>query len=314
MTSPSTPAPFVRALAPLIQREWLQHRFGWALMALVPLGLALVVSAVGRVEFGESGVPPMPDRLPLLLAVIPVLAGTALMLVIALVTAFIAMAGLARRDHADRSVEFWLSLPVPHAAALGVPIAVHALLMPAVAMCLGWLGGQLIGVLLVGRVAGLAALAEVPWGPASAATLAILLRLLAGLPLAVLWVLPIVLLLVLLNAWFKRWGWVVLIVGTGLVALLGQLTSGQRWLLEVAGEWALRAGLSLMGAGGGRLTFSKGSEDLATLLELPAMALRDFGAALAALASPLFVGALAFSALCFVLLVRWRQQSAGHAD
>jgi hypothetical protein len=297
-----------------MQREWLQHRFGWALMALIPLGLALVFSAVGQVEFGEGDVPPMPERLPLLLAVIPVLGGTVLMLVIALVTAFIATAGLARRDHADRSVDFWLSLPVPHAAALGVPMAVHALLMPAAAMALGWLGGQLIGLLLVGRVIGFSALAEVPWGPATVATLSMLGRLIAGLPLALLWVLPIVLLLVLLNAWFKRWGWVVLIVGTGLVTLLEQLTFGRRWLLDIGNQLLQRAGLSLMGAGGGQVAFTKNSDDMRTLLELPAMALKDFGAALAALASPLFVGALALSALCFVLLVRWRQQSAGRAD
>lgn len=312
----STPlaSPFARTLVPLMQREWLQHRFGWALMALIPLGLALLVSAVGHVEFGDGDTPPMPERLPLLLAVIPVVAGTALMLVIALVTAFIAMAGLARRDHADRSVEFWLSLPVPHAAALGVPMAVHALVMPVAAMCLGWLGGQLIGVLLVGRVVGLSALADVPWGPATAATLAMLLRFIAGLPMALLWAAPIVLTLVLLGAWFKRWGWVVLIVGTGLLTLLGQLTTGQRWLLEIGGELLRRAGLSLMGAGGAQLTIGKGGEGIEALLSLPAMAAKDFGAALAALASPLFVAALAFSAACFWLLLRWRQNAAGRVD
>lgn len=313
--STSTPtSPFARTFVPLMQREWLQHRFGWALMALVPLGLALIVSVVGRAEFGEGDMPQMPDRLPLLLAVIPVLAGTGLMLVIALVTAFIALAGLARRDHADRSVEFWLSLPVPHAAALGVPMVVHALLMPLAAMCLGWLGGQLVGVLLVGRVIGLSALAEVPWAAATAATLSMLLRFAAGLPLALLWALPLVLPLMLLNAWFKRWGWAVLVVGMGLLTLIGQLTTGQRWLLEVSGELLRRAGLSLMGAGGTPLGLSKGNEGIEALLGMPAMALNDFGAALAALASAMFLAAMAFSALCFWLLLHWRQTSAGRAD
>ena len=303
-----------RPFLTLMQREWLQHRFAWMLLLLAPLGLALLLALFDQVEF-DSDMAELPAQLPLLLALVPAVAGTALMLAISLFTSFVIVVGLARRDHGDRSFEFWLSLPVPLWAALGVPLVVHLLALPAVAMLLGWLSGQALGVLLVGRVAGLAALADVPWTAGLVATLSLLLRFVAGLPMAVLWVLPIILLLMLMNAWFKRWGFVVAIVGAGLLNLVNQLTTGQRWLFTTAGELLRHAGLSLMGAGGGPgLRLGKGDDGVQAMLRLPGVALHDFGAAVAALASPLFVGGLVFSAACFALLLRWRQTGAGRAD
>jgi ABC-2 type transport system permease protein len=305
--------PYTRALRPLLLREWIQHRFAWALLALIPLGLAALTAAVGHVEFGDEELQ-MPQKLPLLLAVIPAIAGTALMLVIALVTAFVQIVGLARRDHADRSIEYWLSLPVPHAAALGVPLLVHMILMPAAALLVGWLGGQLVGALLVGRVIGLQALADLPWADMLAATSALFLRFAAGLPIAALWAAPLIMLLVLLNAWFKRWGFVVLIVGLGLLSLFEQITIGQRWLLTTAAELLRRAGLSLIGAGGESVVFGKGADDAEALTRLPRLAAMDFAAALQALASPLFVGGLVFSVACFALVLHWRRFGAGRGD
>ena len=55
------------------------------------------------------------------------------------------------------------------------------------------------------------------------------------------------------------------------------------------------------------------SEGLEALRLLPAWALEDFGAALHALATPLFPSALLFAAGCFFLLVQWRQRGAGAA-
>jgi uncharacterized membrane protein YidH (DUF202 family) len=301
-----------RTFFPLMQREWLQHRFGWTLLALIPLGLALLTVGVGQFEF-DDGLAAKPQALPLLLSVIPSVIGQVVMLFIALITGLISISGLARRDHADRSNEFWLSLPVPHAAALAVPVFVHLVVLPAVALLLGWLIGQLMGVLLVGRVAGASALAEVPWVETLAVTTTLALRFLAGLPMALLWALPVVLLIALLNAWFKRWGWVVLAVGLGLLSLFDQLTLGQRWLLDVLGQIFRRAGQSFMGAGGVSISVG-GTDGVGELMELPALALRDFVAAVAAMASPLFLAGLLFSAGCFALLVRWRQNSSGRAD
>ncbi len=303
---------FTRTFLPLMQREWLQYRFGWALLALLPLGLALLTVGVGQFEF-DDGLAAKPQALPVLLSVIPAVIGAVVMLWVALITGFINVSGLARRDHADRSNEFWLSLPVPHSAALGVPLLVHLVLLPSVAMLLGWISGQLMAVLLVGRVAGVSALADVPWTATLAATTTMALRFLGGLPLAVLWALPVVLLIVLLNAWFKRWGWIVLAVGLGLLSLFEQFTLGQRWLLDILGQIFRRAGQSFMGAGGANISID-GGEGVAALLQLPAIAARDFGAAVAALASPLFVAGLLFAAGCFALLMRWRQNNSGRGD
>ncbi|MCW5634125.1 MAG: hypothetical protein KIT17_12390 [Rubrivivax sp.] len=302
-----------RTVATLVQREWLQHRFAWALMAIVPLGLAFLFVSVGRIEFDGADATP-PGQLALMLAAVPAAAGMALLLAIAAIAGLFTVAVLARRDHGDRSVQFWLSLPVPHSAALGVPLVVHMVVVPAAAMLVGWLGGQALGALLVGRIAGLAALAEVPWTVLLPATATMTLRFLAGLPLAVLWVLPLVLLLTLMYAWFRRWGWVILVAGIGLQGLLDELSFGQRWLLSTAGDLLRHAGLALAGASKAGLSFQDGDEAAAVvqaMQALPAMALRDFGAALADLASPLFVGGLLFSAGCFALLLRWRQREAG---
>jgi ABC-2 type transport system permease protein len=42
---------------------------------------------------------------------------------------FIAL-GSPRRDHGDRSIEFWLSLPSGHGESLAAPMLVHLLLVP----------------------------------------------------------------------------------------------------------------------------------------------------------------------------------------
>jgi hypothetical protein len=41
-------------LIPLMRREWLQHRFVWAMLTLVPLGLAVMLLSFGQVEMGDA--------------------------------------------------------------------------------------------------------------------------------------------------------------------------------------------------------------------------------------------------------------------
>ena len=48
-------------------------------------------------------------------------ATTALLLSVMSLASAVILAGVARRDHADRSIEFWLSLPVGHGASLAAP-------------------------------------------------------------------------------------------------------------------------------------------------------------------------------------------------
>jgi hypothetical protein len=296
----------------LLQREWLQHRFGWTLIAGIPLAIALLVVAFGRFESSEM--PPDPDQIRLI-AAFAAIAGTAVgLFAIACVTSIIFMAGLARRDHGDRSVEFWLSLPSGHAPSLAVPLATHLLLVPAAALVVGWLAGQLVCLVLLNRMGGLGEAVRLPWAELLGATLTLVLRFLAGLPLAVLWMLPLVLLLVLMNAWFKRWGWVVLAVAVLALGVLDAFSAGQRWLLDTAARLLQHAAVSLAGAGGTSLGMQAGDDPAAVLGALPALAWRDFLAALGDLASPLFVGALVASALGFWLLVRWRAGGAGLRD
>jgi hypothetical protein len=134
-----------------------------------------------------------------------------------------------------------------------------------------------------------------------------------GLPLALLWVAPIVMLLVLLGAWFRRWGWIVLIVAFGLLNLVQQLAMGERWLAQTTIELLRRAGLSLFGAGGASLRIERDADAVRALAGLPSLALQDFGAALLAVASPLLAGGLVLATGCFVLLVEWRKRGAGVA-
>ncbi len=303
----------MRSLIPLFQREWLQHRLAWALVAGIPLGLALLAAVFAQVHV-DIDRPPPPEQLPLLLSLVPMVAAPMVMLVIALITSGVLLSGVARRDHGDRSIEFWLSLPIAHHRALGVPVLTHALLVPAAALLVGWLGGQVLALVLVFRVTGLEAFAGLPWGKLVVASVVFIARLMAGLPLALLWVLPMLMLVILLGAWFKRWSWVVLLVGVGLLNAFDRLQLGQRWLLESGAEMLQRAGFSLIGAGGKGLSI-RAEEDPSQVLSLmPATALHDFGAALAQLASPLLPIGLLFAAACFALLLRWRQQGAGVGD
>ncbi|MDP1901985.1 MAG: hypothetical protein Q8K96_16255 [Rubrivivax sp.] len=300
-------------LTALMQREWLQHRFGWFLLAAVPLSLSVLLLAFARnaiadSELGAAG------ALPAMLAAASIAGTAAVMFVLAWFSSLIIVSGLARRDHADRSIEFWLSVPVSHSASLGVPLFVHLIIVPAAAIAVGLLGGGVISALLVSRFGGgFGAWLSVPWAQVLPASLAVALRLLAGLPLATLWLAPLVLLVVLLTAWFRRWGWVVLAVGLGLGGWLLKQVFGQPLLNEVTVQLLRHARMALVNGRQGGFHFDNASQAPQVLQAIPAWALHDFGAALQDLASPLLAGGLLFAAGCFALLVHWRQRGAGAA-
>jgi len=297
-------------LLPLAQREWLQHRFGWTLMVLVPLALALLLLGFGELAIGEQTLEKVGPALPVMLAMASMAGGTAIIFVIAWVSSLIIVSGLARRDHGDRSIEFWLSLPTTHSASLAVPLVVHLLLVPAAALLAGLACGWLVSLVLVGRVAGLAAWFGLPWLDILAASGSVALRFVAGLPLATLWLLPLILLIVLMTAWFKRWGWVILAVGMGLGSQLLEKVFGQESLSRLFGELLRHAAQAMFATPGG---FQVGSNanPLSALRDLPGWLVRDFGLAVQDLASPLLLGGLLFAAGCFALLVMWRQRGAG---
>jgi hypothetical protein len=210
-------------------------------------------------------------------------------------------------------VEFWLSVPVSHSESFAAPLIVHLLLVPAAALVIGLLGGYAVSFVVVSRVVGTAGWFSLPWGTILSASFSGMLRLLAGLPLAMLWLSPLILLVVLLTAWFRRWGWVILTVGLGLGSYLLKMVFGQPWLNRISGELIRAAGRSLINGDQGGLVISQAGQGVDALKLLPAWALQDFGAALQALATPLFPAALLFAAGCFFLLVQWRQRGAGAA-
>jgi hypothetical protein len=299
-------------LLPLVQREWLQHRFGWALMVLVPLGIALAVLGFGHIDVGGETIDKVGPNLPILLAMASMGGGTALIFLIAWVTSLIIVSGLARRDHGDRSIEFWLSMPTTHSASLGVPMAVHLLLVPAAALLAGLACGWLVSMVLVGRVVGLGAWFALPWPELAMATGSVALRLVAGLPLATLWLLPLILLIVLLTAWFKRWGWVILGVGMGLGSQLLEKVFGQEALSRLFGELLHHAAKALLSTPGG-FNVNQPNDAILALRSMPGWLASDYSVALRDLASPLLAGGLVFAAGCFALLLLWRQRGAGAA-
>jgi hypothetical protein len=303
----------MKRLLPLMQREWLQHRFGWALLLLVPMALAALLLTFGEVQIGDDKLEKLGGLLPILLAMAS-MAGTAVVIFFILwATSLIIVSGIARRDHGDRSIEFWLSMPATHSESLAAPLLVHLLLVPAAALLLGLLGGLGMSLVLVTRVAGFGAWLGLPWGDLLLGAGTVVARLMVGLPLATLWLAPLILLVVLLTAWFRRWAWVILGVGLGLGSQLLDKLFGQPLLAQWLGSVVQHAARALVSAGEGFKPPGGPEQGIEALRALPGWALRDMGFALKDLASPLMVGGLLLAAGCFALLVLWRQRGAGAA-
>jgi hypothetical protein len=303
-------------LIPLLRREWLQYRFGWTLMVIVPLAITLLLLTFGEVHLGREEAEQVnsqlrPLQLASMMSVASIAGSAATLFLIACFSSIIIVAGMARRDHSDRSVEFWLSLPATHSASLAAPLLVHLLLVPAAAMVLGLAGGLLVSMVLVTRVVGIGEWFSLPWLDLLPAILALAGRLLAGLPLALLWLSPLILLVVLLSAWFRMWSWVILGVGIGLGSQLLNRLFGQPLLSDITLGLLRQARGALVHAGQGFVMESDNGTE--SLRQLPGWAVHDFLMAVKELPSPLLLGGLLFAAGCFYLLVQWRERGAGAA-
>lgn len=300
-------------LVALMRREWLQHRFAWTLMMFAPLVLAVLPLTFGHLEVGgavsEHGAPQMAA----MLGVMSIVVSAAVVFVLMGVTALIIVCGLPRRDHGDRSIEFWLSLPIGHAESLAVPVLVHLILVPAAALVVGISSGYVVSLLTVSRLVGFGEWLALPWGAIVAGSLTLGARVAAGLPLALLWLSPLILLSMLANALFKRWGLPVLAVGLVLGSTVMERIFGQPMLSHALAHLTVQAGRALAGASGRGVAFDEGSDPMLALRAVPAWALQDFGAALGQAASPALLGALAVGAGLFMSLVAWRQRGAGAA-
>ena len=297
-------------LIPLMRREWLQHRFVWAMLTLVPLGLAVLLISFGQVEMGDAMEGRPPADVAAVMGGMTIAITAAMLFLLVWITSVFVTSGLARRDHGDRSVEFWLSLPTGHAESYAAPLLVHLLLAPAAALLVGVAGGYALSLLVVSRFIGVADWLGLPWGQIIAATLAVAARVLAGMPLALLWLSPLILLAVLANALFKRWGLPVLAVGLGLGSVVLKYVFGQPVLGQVMARLGSEAATALLGASQQAPTPDRPSA-AAVLEALPRWAVHDLGAALSAAASPAMLGAVAVAAALFAALVHWRRQGAG---
>ncbi len=300
-------------LLPLMQREWLQHRFAWALLVLVPLALAVLPLTFGQVEFDSDVTSRAGPDLALMVALIAMIITTAVMFLILWISSIFIAVGTPRRDHGDRSIEFWMSLPTGHTESLVTPLLVHLLLVPAAALVVGLISSVAVSLLLVTRFESLSGWFALPWGQLLAAGLAVVARVMAGLPMATLWLLPVLLLAMLSNALFKRWGLPVVAVALGVGGSVLAQVFGQPWLLQALGRVFSEAAVALVGASGKGLKIDANEDPMAVLQALPAWAAADWLAAVRQLASPAFLLVLLLSAVLLAGLVLWRQRGAGHS-
>jgi hypothetical protein len=298
-------------LLSLMQREWLQHRFAWALLVLVPLALSLTVFGVATIELDDDMNAMAPQDLALMLAAMTVVISVGVMFLLFGVTSLFNAIGSPRRDHGDRSIEFWLSLPSGHAESLIAPMLVHLLFVPLAAVAAGLLVSVPMSMVVVGRVVGLDAWFTLPWGTIVTAAGSMGLRLAAGLPLALAWLLPLLLAAMLANAFFRRWGLPLLVVAVALVSIGMDRLFGQPLLVQAIGWLASHAATSLAGASGGAgITVEGPAQAHDAMSLLPGWAAQDFAAAAGDLVQPAFAGACAASALLFAALLWWRRRLA----
>jgi hypothetical protein len=123
---------------------------------------------------------------------------------------------------------------------------------------------------------------------------------------------PLILLSVLANALFRRWGVPVLLVALGLGSVVLEKLFGQPLLGQSLAYLGQHAGLALAGASGQGVSVNENTPPAEAMAGIPVWALHDFSVALQAAASWQFVASLAVSGALFVALVGWRQRGKGH--
>lgn len=226
----------------LLLREWMQHRKGWLALGLIPVVLMTLATVFGTVD-ADVGKPDEMSGAGLLMLVS---FGTAMiLLVLATAATGFQASGLARRDQQDRSIEFWLSLPVSQTQTLAAMLLMHVWVFPMLVVGIGLVGGLLISPVAIIKGLGFASLAQMPWTALLLVVLAGALRIFGGLVLAGIWALPFVLLMMAASTWLKRWGVPVLIAVVGAGGALLKNVYGQPWLLDSVQALAERFGASL---------------------------------------------------------------------
>ncbi len=302
-----------RRFLTLLQREWLQQRRAWMLLVAAPPVMMLGLLMLGPLDItfdDDQTKRDLASLPPLAIAMMTILVSAVLCFLLAWAAALMQSPGLARRDRQDRSIEFWLSLPIGHSAALVSPLLAHLLLFPLAALGIGAVAGLALSPLSVARFAQPGDWFALPWGVILLAGLSFLARAALGLVLATLWLSPLVLLAMTASAWLKRWGLPALVAGIVVVGNLLDKLYGNPVVWDLGRQLLTRAGQSFVsGHSPGGLTFGPGSDAEAAVRAFPALLLNDAGHSLAALGDPLLMLALAVSAACFGLLVLRRQRA-----
>lgn len=294
----------------LLHREWMQHHKGWWILMLAPPGLLFLAAVFGSFSLRSVETEGLDALATTLLAIVGT--GFGVLALGALATLFQAP-GLARRDVQDRSIEFWLSLPASHAQSIGATLLMHLLVWPALALAVGLGSGIVISLPVVAKTWGIASWFTLPWGTLALTLVVLWLRLSLGLVLALLWLSPLILGTMAASAWLKRWGVPAMIALLSTSALLLRQMYGVNWIrdgLQYLGEQAAHAMLSAGSRGEQSLVIQSPNDVDAVLSHIPGWLAQDAGSALAALAAPGFVAAVAGGALAFGLLVLRRQRGA----
>ena len=298
----------------LLQREWMQHKFGWLVVMFAPMAIAALVLGIGefQLDVNDAEVHTKLATVPAVGLALAAIVGTAaLSFLVAWATSLIQSPGLARRDQQDRSIEFWMSLPVGHAPSVAAPMVAHLLLFPLAAFGVGIVGGHVIALLLVAKFAGIGAWFSLPWGTMLAIVLTLAARLVLGLVLATLWLSPLILLTMAASAWLKRWGLPAVIAFFAVVGNLLDKLYGNPIIIDTLARLTENAGRSFInGHKGGGLQFGPGTDPTEMLARFPGQMFHDGMQAIAALADPLLPAALLVSAGCFALLIVRRRRGA----
>lgn len=286
---------FAMTYSTLLRREWLQHRTGWLVLAFGPMVLMVCGWLFGQVQV---------DGTESAASFFAISAGAYVLAVtgLAWLTVGFQVAGLARRDVQDRSIEFWRSLPVSDSAAVSATLVAHLVLMPLAVMLVSLAFSVVVAALLVSKGFGMAALGAVPMGEVGSALLAALLRMVVGLPLASFWAAALLMPIMAASAWLKRWGTPVVLGVVGAGGALLKNAYDMPFVLDTVHGLFMSFGAALV-------PLSAMQQPDPTLTRLPALLLQDLQARLADLAHPLSLVAVVLIAGSFALLVLRRQRA-----
>jgi hypothetical protein len=296
----------------LLQREWMQHKFGWLVVMLAPMAIALVVLGIGDIQFDVDGseAGTRLAEVPAVGLALAAIVGTAVLsFLLAWATSLIQAPGLARRDQQDRSIEFWVSLPAGHVQSVGATVLMNLILMPLMLLGLAVAGGLVAAMLAVLRVHGLAGWGALPWVTLLTVLLVGVPRLALGLVLGMLWLSPLLMLAMAASAWLKRWGVPVLAAVIGLGGLFLREAYDQPWLLDSVEALFTHFAWAVVPTGLGTMSGENGPWSDGRLSDIGAWIWKDTVMVLGDLASPLFAVALVVAAIGFGLVVLRRMKA-----